>query len=140
MICDRCKQREVTISHFAPNPAEPEKPLSQHLCAICASEVHGTPLPAHRFSALFQATDDPILRVSFAHGDVFRLRDFATVDPSEEGFADQWVATVVEPVAGRHPDFARLFHPGSGVQFIEADITEIIDDRSGTVLFRHAVT
>ena len=125
--------------HFGPNPAEPEKPLSEHLCAICASEVHGTPLPAHRFSALFQA-NDPILRVGFADGDVFRLRKFATVDPSVEGFADQWVATVVEPVAGRHPDFARLFHSGSALQFVESDIAEIVDDSSGTILFRYEVT
>jgi hypothetical protein len=47
---------------------------------------------------------------------------------------------VAEPVAGKHPDFARLFHPDSGVQFVESDITEIVDDRSGAILFRHAVT
>jgi hypothetical protein len=121
-------------------PARPELPLEQRLCTVCASEVYGTPLPTHRFSKLFHAEGDPVLRISFVHGDIFRLRSFSSVDPSEEGFPDQWVATVVEPVAGKHPDFARLFHPDSAVQFVESDISEIVDDRSGAVLFRRDVT
>jgi hypothetical protein len=140
MLCDRCHQREVAVMNFAPNSAEPEKPIRENYCTQCASEVYGTPLPAHRFSAHFRQRSDPVLRVSFVHGDVFRLRGFSTVDPSVEGFADQWTATVVEPVAGKHPDFKRLFHPDSGVQFIESDISEIVDDSSGTVLFRCNVT
>jgi len=55
MICDRCHEREVAVSNFAPNPREPEKPIAEHFCTVCASEVYSTPLPAHRFSAHFQA-------------------------------------------------------------------------------------
>ena len=140
MLCDRCQQREVTIMHFGRDPARPELPLEQRLCAVCASEVYGTALPSHRFAQYFLRDGDPVLRVMFAAGDVYRLRSFSTVDPSVGGIPDQWVATVVEPIAGTHPDFRRLFRPGSGIQFVESDITQITDDSSGRMLFCHAVT
>jgi hypothetical protein len=136
MLCSHCHQREVTVTHFAPNAAAPTKPLIDAVCAECASELYGTPLPAHRFVEHFDISDDCILRISFTGGDVFRLSGFGTVDPSIYGDTDRWTATVVEAVRGAHHDFARLYRPGSGLDFNESDITEIFNESSSTILFR----
>ena len=129
MLCDRCHEREVsdTIVHT-------DGRADEHYCPECASIVMGTPLASHRFTSLF-ATDG-VLRISFRHGDIFRLRDFSPVNPTIYGDADGWTATVVEAVRGHHPDFARLYRPGSGLDFFERDIAEIIDESSSTPLFQ----
>ena len=89
----------------------------------------------HQFAELFEADDSRIFRITLGE-DVFRLRNFCIVDPSIYGIADQWSASVVEPVSGRHPDFHRLFHAGSGVDFVESDITEIVDEQLASVVYR----
>ena len=88
----------------------------------------------HRFGSLF-ATDH-VLRSTFRHGDVFRLQGFDVVDPTIYGDTDRWTGWVVEAVHGSHPDFARLYRPGSGLDFHEPDITEIFDESSSTSLFQ----
>jgi hypothetical protein len=129
MLCDRCHQREVsdTIVHVDGRPDE-------RYCPECASIVMGTSLAAHRFTSLFQT--DGVLRITFRHGDIFRLQHFSIVNPTIYGHADQWTATVVEAVRGDHPDFARLYRPGSGLDFHESDISEIFDESSSTPLFQ----
>jgi hypothetical protein len=128
MLCQRCKKRESTVTnHYADGSP------SERYCDECASVVMGTPLAGHRFGSVF-ATDG-VLRVTFSDGDVFRLQDFDTVDPTIYGNADQWIATIVQPVGGKRPNFARLFRPGSGLQFKESDIVEIFDEASFTILF-----
>ena len=84
---------------------------------------------------LLLADDTRVLRLVFRDSDTFRLRMFYQLDPSIYGIHDQWSAIVVEPICGRHPDFMRLFHADSGLDFIATDITSIADD-SGAVLYR----
>ena len=92
-----------------------------------------TPLAAHRFGTLFSG--DSVLRITFADGDIFRLRDFSTVHPTIYGDADKWTATVVEPVSGRHPKFEKLYRSGSGVDFVEKDIAEIFDETLQKIVY-----
>jgi hypothetical protein len=129
MLCDRCHEREVsdTIVHVDGRPDE-------HYCAECASIVMGTPRAVHRFASVFAT--DRVLRITFRHGDIFRLRDFSVVSPTIYGDADRWTATVVEAVRGDHPDFARLYRPGFGLDFNEKNISEIFDESSSTPLFQ----
>jgi hypothetical protein len=135
MLCDQCHKREATVVGHRFVPGKTELVVGSSLCDSCAASHYGTPLAAHRFHRYFTADEDRVLRVTLSHGDVLRLRAFSVVNPTIDGIADEWTATVVEPVAGTHPDFARLFHAGSGVDIVESDITEIVDDASGTVLF-----
>ena len=93
------------------------------------------PTATHRFRALFEADDSRVFRITFCDGDIFRLRLFSVVDPSIYGDADKWTAEVVEPVRGRHPKFEKLFHSGSGVDFVESDITEIFDETLQKVVY-----
>ena len=136
MLCSHCHKREVTVTHFAPNRAEPSSALIDAVCAECASQLYGTPLPAHRFAEHFDTAEDRVLRISFTGGNVYRLSGFGTVDPSIYGDADRWTATVVEAVHGTHPDFARFHRVGSGLDFNECNILEIFDESSSTILFR----
>ena len=96
----------------------------------------GIPPATHRFRALFEADDTRILRITLRDEDILRLRCFGIVDPSIYGIPDQWSADVVEPISGKHPNFHRLFHAGSGVDFVESDISEIADDDSGVILYQ----
>ena len=98
-----------------------------------------TPLASHRFSELFKADDSRIFRITLRGEDILRLQSFVIVDPSIYGISDQWSAVVVEPVSGSHPDFHRLFHPGSGIDFVESDITEIVDEQAGTIIYQRSV-
>jgi hypothetical protein len=92
--------------------------------------------PTHRFETLFESGDDRVFRITFRDGDIFRLRGFSIVEPSIYGIPDQWNATIVEPISGGHPKFKELFHSESGVDFVESDILEIVDDVTGAVLYR----
>jgi hypothetical protein len=94
------------------------------------------PVASHRFRALFEADTSRVFRISFRGGDVFRLRSFSVVDPSTYSISDQWTAEVVEPISGKHPDFRRLFHSGSGLDFVEAGIVEIFDESSGEMVYK----
>ena len=128
MLCQRCKQRGATVTNQYADGSPTER-----YCDECASVVMGTPLAAHRFIAALST--EGVLRITFTDGDIFRLKDFETVHPTIYGDADRWTAIVVQPVRGKHPDFARLFHPGSGIDFNESEISEIFDEASSTILF-----
>ncbi len=84
---------------------------------------------------LLLADDARVLRIVFRDSDTFRLRNFYQLDLSIYGNHDQWSATVVEAVCGSHPDFMRLFLPGSGLDFITPDITTITDEQTGGLLY-----
>ncbi|MFN7813286.1 MAG: hypothetical protein ACK5SI_11570 [Planctomycetia bacterium] len=128
MLCQRCNKRDATVTNKYADGSPTER-----FCDECASVVMGTPLAAHRFSTAFST--EGVLRITFTDGDVFRLQGFQTVHPTIYGDADRWNASIVQPVRGKHLDFARLFRPGSGLDFNESDITEIFDEASSTVLF-----
>jgi hypothetical protein len=93
------------------------------------------PVASHRFRDLLEADASRTVRISFRDGDVFRFCSCSVVDPSIYSVPDQWTAVVVEPIAGRHPDFRRLFHSGSGMDFIESDIVEIFDETAGEIVY-----
>jgi len=93
------------------------------------------PSSSHRFRELFEADDSRIYRITLRGEDVFRLRSFSVVDPSIYSISDQWTAVVVEPISGKHPKFQQLFHSGSGVDFVESEITEIFDETSGEKVY-----
>ncbi len=95
-----------------------------------------TPPSSHQFGEFFEADDSLIFRITFECEDILRLRSFFIVDPSINEISDQWTALVVEPIAGKHPDFHRLFHSGSGIDFVESDITEIFDEKADLVIYR----
>jgi hypothetical protein len=95
------------------------------------------PRNRHRLRHLFELSGGRVLRVALSHGDIFKLKAFSIVDCSIYGDEDMWSATVVAPVSGSHPDFARLFHAGSGVDFVERDVAEVVDDETGVVLHRN---
>jgi hypothetical protein len=90
---------------------------------------------SHRFRELFEADDSRIYRITLRGEDVFRLCHFRIVDPSIYSVSDQWTADVVEPISGKHPKFQQLFHSGSGVDFVESEITEIFDETSGEKVY-----
>ena len=93
------------------------------------------PVTSHRFRAMFEADASHIFRIALCDGDIFRLRSFSVVDPSIYSISDQWTAVVVEPISGRHPDFHKLFHSGSGIDFVESDIVEIFDETAGEAVY-----
>ena len=80
------------------------------------------------------------MRVTFSNGDIFRLSDFEQVDPSIYGDTDRWCARVEEAVASMHPDFKRLYLPGSLLDLHESDITEVLDESSGEVCYHATPT
>ena len=84
---------------------------------------------------LLLADDARVLRIVFRDSDTFRLCNFYQLDPSIYGIHDQWSATVVQAICGRHPDFTRLFLPGSSLDFIAPDITTITDVQTGALLY-----
>jgi hypothetical protein len=102
------------------------------------------PSPAGRADSLADirrvllADDARVLRIVLRDTDMFRLCNFYQLDPSICGIRDQWSATLVEPIGGTHPDFMRLFLPGSGLDFIATDITTITDDQTGALLYSAA--
>ncbi len=98
--------------------------------------MNGIPEATHQFQELFETDEVRVFRITFRHEDTFRLRCFSIVDPSIYVIADQWTALVVEPVSGKRPQFHKLFPPGSGIDFVESDITEIADDATGEVIYR----
>lgn len=98
-----------------------------------------TPSASRRFSEVFEADDSRIFRITFRGEDILRLQSFVIVDPSIYGISNQWSAAVVEPISGSHPDFQRLFHPGSGIDFVESDITEIVDEQAGAIIYQRRV-
>ena len=91
--------------------------------------------PPHQLSHILERDDSRVMRVTFSNGNIFRLRDFEQVDPSIYGDSDRWCATIEEAVSGNHPDFHRLFLPGSMLDSHESDITEIIDESSGEIVY-----
>jgi hypothetical protein len=93
------------------------------------------PVALHRFRALFEADSSRIFRITFRDEDVLRLHGFQIVDPSIYSISDQWTAIVVEPISGKHPKFRELFHSGSGVDFVESEITEIFDEVLGEKVY-----
>jgi hypothetical protein len=93
------------------------------------------PSSSHRFRELFEADATRIFRITLRGEDVFRLRRFCIVDPSIDYLPDEWNADVVEPISGKHPKFQQLFHSGSGVDFVESEITEIFDETSGEKVY-----
>ena len=80
------------------------------------------------------------MRVTFSDGGIFRLSDFEHVDPSIYGDTDRWCARVEEAVAGTHPDFKRLFLPGSLLDLHENDIIEVFDESLGEVCYHATPT
>jgi hypothetical protein len=65
----------------------------------------------------------------------YRFSSFRILDPSIYSISDQWNGTVVEQVAGRHPDFRQRFHSGAMIDFVESDIVEIFDETSGEKVY-----
>ena len=88
----------------------------------------------HQLARFLVHEDRRILRVTIPAG-IFRLKEFEPVDPSIYGDTDRWCATIEEAVSGSHPDFHRLFRSGSMLDLHESDITEIIDERSGDIVY-----
>ena len=62
---------------------------------------------------------------------ILRLVSFSIVDPSIYAISDQWTATVVESVEGHS------FRPGDGLDFVESDVVEIVDERSAQIVYPH---
>jgi hypothetical protein len=96
--------------------------------------------PPHQLSHILDHEDSRVMRVTFSDGGIFRLRDFEQVDASIYGDTDRWCARVEEAVAGRHPDFKRLFLPGSLLDLHESDISEVLDESSGEVCYHATPT
>jgi hypothetical protein len=89
---------------------------------------------SHRYACLLDASEDRVFRVTFTNGDIFRLRQWSQIAPSTYGDPDGWCATVVEIVRASEPKKKRLFRPGSGVDILESDISEIFDEANGSIV------
>ena len=87
------------------------------------------PTASHRFGEFFDADASRVFRVTFRDGMILRLISFSVVDPSIYGISDQWTATVVESVAGCS------FRPDSGLDFVESDVVEMLDERSAEIVY-----
>ena len=85
---------------------------------------------SHQLTDILDHEDSRVMRVTFANGNVFRLKEFEQVDPSIYGDTDRW-CTCREAVGGSHPDFKRLFLPGSLLDLHKSDIAEVLDEASG---------
>ena len=94
------------------------------------------PRATHRFRLLFESDAARVFRVTFNNGDTLLLRRFVFIDPSVNGILDEWSAEIVEAISGAHPDFHKLFHPGSGIDFGESEIAEIIDASNGALIYQ----
>ncbi len=88
------------------------------------------PVASHRFRELLGADASRVFRISFRDGNVFRLRSFSVVDPSIYSIPDQWTAEVIERISG-----GRVFHSGSGIDFVESDVIEIFDETLGAKVY-----
>ncbi len=87
------------------------------------------PSASHRFGKFFSADESRVFRITFRDGMILRLVSFSVVDPSIYAISDQWTAVVVESVAGR------FFCPGGGLDFVESDIIEIVDESSAEIVY-----
>lgn len=95
----------------------------------------------HRFRLLFEGDARRVFRIAFQNGDTFLLRHFIFIDPSANQMPDEWSAEIVKAISGAHPDFYKLFHTGSALDFVESEIAEIIDASNGALIYqtKHAV-
>ena len=76
-----------------------------------------------------------VLRISLLDGKVFRLRSFVQIDSSVYDRPDGWNAVIVECLAPDHAWNRRVFHAGGGLDFYESNVSAIVDERTGDVLF-----
>jgi hypothetical protein len=87
------------------------------------------PTASHRFGEFFGVDASRVFRVTFRDGMILRLVSFSVVAPSIYAISDQWTATVVESVAGRS------FRPSVGLDFVESDVVEIVDESSAQIVY-----
>jgi hypothetical protein len=74
------------------------------------------------------------LLISFVDGDQFRLRNFVAIHVSVYGQTNQWSAEIDEMIAGSDRR-KKLFRPGSGLDFLGADVVRIYDEAQRVQLF-----
>jgi hypothetical protein len=84
---------------------------------------------------ILEASDDSVVRITFRDGDVFVLETDHEVDFETYQEDGRWLCYIVEAVSGKHPDFHRLFKPGSGLDIFEQDILEIRDEATDKLLY-----
>ena len=82
----------------------------------------------HKLEAVFNRDDEAVLVVTFTDGMVLKLRAAYQVDSSVYGKTGQWSAIVVQSVTGRS------FTVGSGVDFLESDVSAVLDESTGQAL------
>jgi len=78
---------------------------------------------------------DSRLRIHFTYGDSLVITAFDPIDRTIYNESGGWTGTVVQPLCGRHPQFHKLFHAGSGIDFLEIDVVEIRDNDTDRLLF-----
>lgn len=90
----------------------------------------------HRFRLLFEADAQRVFRITFQNGDALLLRHFVFIDPSVNEMPDEWSAEIVKAISGAHPDFHKLFHSGSPLDFVESEIAGITDESNDALIYR----
>ena len=85
-----------------------------------------------RCSFLLGAPNTSVFRISLRRGDVFRLRCFSEVPDEPEG----WCAEVVELVSTPDPARHKFFYPGSGIDFSESDVLEVLEEATNSIKYR----
>lgn len=85
--------------------------------------------------ACIDDSEGHILRISFRDGEVFDLMTFAEVCEADAPAGPTWSAVVVKAV-NASGEKRRFFPPGSGMDFLECDISEIRDLTLDSVVYR----
>ena len=84
---------------------------------------------------IFEENIDNTLRITLKCGDVFVLELDGEVDEETYGENGIWLCWIVEAVDGKNPQFHKLFKAGNGLDIYENDICEIVDTKSGRILY-----
>lgn len=83
------------------------------------------------------------LRITLRSGEVFVLRSFSEVPGDSSGSAANYVEAWSGEIVTAHnlsPKRAKLFVPGSGLDFFGEDVAEIREEETSHVLFSRTET
>jgi hypothetical protein len=88
----------------------------------------------HKLLEIVGSKSSHTFRTSFKDSDIFLLKNLNPIDPSIYHLNGQWSAEIVE-VISVPPGKEKLLKQGSGLDFKEQDVQEMVDVTTGELVF-----
>lgn len=88
----------------------------------------------HILLECLKARASHILLISFKDTEVFLVKNLSPIDPSIYGSNGQWSSEVVEVIQASTKK-RNLFKPGSGLDFNEEDVQQMIDTETSELIY-----